>query len=305
MIGKFSARYGAVLQEMLAETAGSIIMKTDVNGFIEDASPGLEELGLSLAEMLFKPHLADLTCANHSEALRRFHADVLNGDNVQRQIEFPVATTPENTSWYSLSLRPAPSRPNGSDGALGLLRSIDGRRSLEQELATAATTDLATGLANARAFRAFLAQIIAREGQGAVAVFEVDRLATLKLRFGHSTSDDVLWAFARFLGNMLEPDDILARLDGDRFAVLMSNADAESALGKAKEIIATFTGISRDAQRPDIRLSASAGIASVAGSLETVLIHAERALVVARALGGGRAELRDAMPASRFRQTGS
>ena len=291
MIGKFSAQDGTVLQEMLAESASSIIVKTDINGFIEDASPGLDSLGFCLKDMLFKPHLADLAMASHAEALRKFHKQVLAAGRSIGSIEFPVARSDEPPSWFSLSLRPAPTTPESGEGALGLLRSIERQRNLERELAAASMTDMTTGLANSRAFHAMLAQMLSHKGAGAVVVFEIDRLASLKLKYGHTVADEILWAFGRFLENMLDEKNVLARLDGDRFAVLLPDSDSESAIGFAGETIETFEEISGGSPKSHMRLSASAGIATLAGSLDAVLVSAERALVVARALGGGRAEI--------------
>ncbi|MFZ9395336.1 MAG: GGDEF domain-containing protein [Erythrobacter sp.] len=305
MMNAFSARYGEILHEMLADTADSIVIKTDAEGFIEEASRGIETLGLRLSEMLFKPHIADLADSSHAAAVRAYHAEALNGHPPVKRLEFPIMTGPAELAWYALSLRPAPDERGAASGALGLLRSVEGRRMLEDELASAAMTDAVTGLANGRAFQAMLAHLLAHGAQGAVAVFEIDRFAALKLRFGHAIAQEMLWAFGRFLANILPPDFILARLDGDRFAVLMPQCDGAAAMEITRDILSTFASLSSDAQRAETRLSASAGIATVGGSLDTVMIHAERALVVARALGGKRAEFRDHAPAWQCARTAS
>lgn len=306
MTGTFSARYGDILQDMLAETAGSIVIKTDAGGFIEDASRGIESLGLRLADMLFKPHIADLTVSAHAAAVRLFHDEALKGRApAAGRLEFPVPTASGEAAWYALSLRPAPDEDGRINGTLGLLRSVEGRRSLESELAAAAMTDGATGLANGRAFQAMLAHLLANAALGALAIFEIDRFAALKLNFGHAIAQEMLWAFGRFLSNVLPEDFILARLDGDRFAVLMPGCTGGAADEISRDILAIFAGLSSDAQRAETRLSASVGIATIAGSIDAVMISAERALVVARALGGRRAEIRDASPPWQGQRTGT
>lgn len=305
MVRAFSARYGEILHEMLAETADSIVLKTDAEGFIEEASRGIEALGLRLSDMLFKPHIADLTVASHAAAVRAYHEEALNGCPPVDRLEFPISKGGAELAWYALSLRPAPDERGRDSGALGLLRSVENRRLLEDELSAASLTDAVTGLANGRAFQAMLAHLMGASAQGAVTIFEIDRFAALKLRFGHGMAQDMLWAFGRFLANILPSDFILARHDGDRFAVLMPECDGAAALEITRDILVTFAALSNDAQRAETRLSASAGIATIAGSLDTVLIHAERALVVARALGGRRAEIRDHLPVWKANRTGS
>lgn len=305
MMNSFSARYGEILHELLAETADSIVIKTDADGFIEDASKGIEVLGLELSDMLFKPHIADLTVTSHAAAVRSFHAEALGGRPPIERLEFPISRGGSDLAWYSLSLRPAPDERGRASGALGLLRSVEGRRQLEEELSVASMTDAVTGLANGRAFQGMLAHLMTAAAQGAVAIFEIDRFAALKLRFGPGMAQDMLWAFGRFLANILPPDFILARHDGDRFAVLMPGCGGGAALEITRDILATFAALSSDAQRAETRLSASAGLATIAGSHDTVMAHAERALVVARALGGKRAEIRDHLPAWQAARTGT
>lgn len=305
MINVFSARCGEILQEMLAETAGSIIIRTDAEGFIEEASRGIEALGLRLSEMLFKPHLADLAVAEHANALRDFHRQAICGLAPTDRFEFPIAGQSAEPSWYALSLRPAPNDDGQITGTLGLLRSIDGRRSLESEVAAAAMTDAVTGLANAQAFQAMLAQRMLRGVDGAIALFEIDRFSAFKLKFGQAMAGEVLWAFGRFLENILPAGHILARLDGDRFAAIIPDCQRVEALALVQDVIVTFAGLSQSFRRKGARLTASAGMAGLSGSPDTVLAQAERALVVARALGGQRAEFRDATPSPPAKLTGT
>ncbi len=109
-------------------------------------------------------------------------------------------------------------------------------------------------------------------------------------------ANEMLWAFSRFLINIFPPDHILARLDTERFAVLVPGSDGEATLRHTQEVLATFADLSSQSAQSDMQLSVSAGIAGLNGDAETVLVQAERALVVARALGGNRAELRADVP---------
>ena len=296
MFRGFSIQHGEILEELLVESAGGLVVKTDHNGFIEQASTRLEELGLRLSELLFRPHLADLTSACHAEALRAFHEDTIAGVSPIRRLEFPVVFEGRDPSWYALSLRPIAGKGAVPTGALGLLRSVEGRLSLEDELSNASMTDVATGLANEAAFQAMLAHYLRQQHSGMVAIFELDRFPALKLRFGHAMANEMLWAFSRFLANIFPPDHIIARLDAVRFAVLMPSVDGQNALRQSIEALETFAELSSQSAQSDMRLTVSAGLARLSGEPEHALVQAERALVVARALGGNRAELRPDVP---------
>lgn len=296
MFRGFSLQHGEVLQELLAETAGSLVIKTDQSGFIENASPGIEALGLNLSEMLFRPHLADLTSACHAEAIRAYHQDALAGVSPIKRLEFPLVLGIQEPVWFALSLRVISDGKKGNRGALGLLQSVDGQRSMEDELSNAAMTDATTGLANGKALRAILGHYLRNQVGGVIAVLELDRFAAMKLRFGHGMANEMLWAFGRFLANFFPADRMLARYEGQRFAVLMPEIDGQAALEQVIDALETFEQISSQSQRADMRLTASAGLAELLGGTDMVLLQAERALVVARALGGHRAELRAEVP---------
>jgi len=296
MLRGFSIQHGEILEELLAETTGSMVLTTDEAGFIEQASDSIERLGLRLSEMLFRPHLADLTNSCHAEAIRAYHQDTIAGVSPIERLEFPIKLGEKESAWYSLSLRAIAGAGSGPKGALGLLRSVEGRRSLEDELSNASMTDAATGLANESAFRAMLAHSLRQDNKGAVAIFELDRFPALKLRFGHAMANEMMWAFSRFLVNIFPPEYILARLNTERFAALVPGSDGETTLRHTQDVLETFADLSAQSVQSDMRLTVSAGIANLQGSAEFALVQAERALVVARALGGDRAELRADVP---------
>lgn len=296
MFRGFSLQHGEILQELLAETAGSLVIKTDPTGFIEQASAGLEQIGVRLSEMLFRPHLADLTTSCHADALRTYHGDVIAGVSQISRLEFPLSLGLEEPIWFALSLRRLADEEEEGQGALGLLRSVEGRRGLEDELSNIAMTDTTTGLANTKAFKAMLAFALRNDSNGVVAVLELDRFSALKLRFGLSMADEMLWAFGRFLINMFPADALIARIDGDRLAVLMTEIDTPTALARIEDALETFKQLSMQSPQTEMHLSASAGLALLTGAAERVMMQAERALVVARALGGCRAELQPNTP---------
>ena len=82
--------------------------------------------------------------------------------------------------------------------------------------------------------------------------------------------------------------------------MLLPDAHQHSAYALIKEIISTFarvtTGASDGSSGGAGVVKASAGVATIAGSLDSILAKAERGLVLARVSGGGRAELGDESP---------
>lgn len=291
---------GHVLHGLLEETSGDIVIRLDARGFIIHASAGIAELGLDVSAALLLPHITDLAQRDHAPFLAAHVERALNGCTKAGWAEFPVAACPERAvcqdracreigceRWYALSLKPMCTPDGTPDGAMCLMRSVQHLRSLEGELHARAVTDPLTGLANRQAFCASLRRHLARGGGQTVAVFAIDAMRALRLRYGQRTADEVLWGFAKFLETMALPGHEPAVLDGERFAVLLPDVTAQEAREWAEDVVRTFTGLATSACAKAPRLTASAGLARVECTVDWTLREAELGLVLARA-GGGR-----------------
>jgi diguanylate cyclase (GGDEF)-like protein len=285
---------GHVLHGLLEETSGDIVIRLDRHGFIIHASANIAELGYDFSAALLLPHITDLAERDHAGFLGEHVAAALAGRTRPGWAEFPVIACAERDTcrethcqrWYALSLRPMIGPDGLPDGALCLMRSVHHLRSLEGELHARAVTDPLTGLANRQAFCASLRRHLARGGGQMVAVFAVDSMRALLLRYGQRTADEVLWGFAKFLETMALPGHEIGQLDGERFAVLMPEMTARAAREWAEDVIATFAGLAAPASARAPQLSASAGLARVECTVDWTLREAELGLVLARAGGG-------------------
>lgn len=291
---------GHVLHGLLEENSGDIVIRLDANGFIIHASANIAELGHDFSSALLLPHITDLAMRDHAAFLGEYVTAAMAGDAQGGWAEFPVIACAERDTcrhiycqrWYALSLRPMRHADGMLDGALCLMRSVQQVRSLEGELHARAVTDPLTGLANRAAFGASLRRHLAQGGGQMVAVFAVDGMRALGLRYGQRTADEVVWGFAKFLETMAQtsalPGHELAQLDGERFAVLLPGMTSRGAREWAEEVAATFAGLAAPASAKAPQLTASAGLARVECTVDWTLREAELGLVLARAGGGGR-----------------
>jgi len=286
---------GHILHGLLEEASGDIVIRLDRNGFILHASANIAELGLDTSAALLLPHITDLAAREHAAFLGEHVARVLDGCVQMGWVEFPVIACDDHAGcretrcqrWYALSLKPMCTTSGTPDGALCLMRSVQQLRSLEGELHARAVTDPLTGLANRQAFCASLRRHLSRGGGQMVAVFAVDAMRALLLRYGQRTADEVLWGFAKFLETMALPGHELAQLDGERFAVLLPDMAARAAREWADEVIQPFASLAAPASAKGPQLTASAGLARVECTVDWTLREAELGLVLARAGGGG------------------
>lgn len=169
---------------------------------------------------------------------------------------------------------------------------------VEKRLNAAALTDALTGLANRRALLEHGAAALsdaARRGQPvAVIAFDLDRFKDINDRFGHPVGDAVLKAFAAAATATLRPADIVGRLGGEEFAVVLPGASASEAVAIAERLMAAFRAGSAAVEGCDEGCTTSAGVAASANgqtTIEQLLLAADRALYAAKRDGGDRLRL--------------
>lgn len=107
------------------------------------------------------------------------------------------------------------------------------RAELLTRLREHATTDELTGLRNRRSFHEQLDLAIARASRSGepvtVVALDLDKLKEVNDTRGHAAGDRLLRSAASHWSSLLRPADILARIGGDEFAVILENTDTETA----------------------------------------------------------------------------
>ena len=165
----------------------------------------------------------------------------------------------------------------------------------KQQLESLAMYDQLTQLPNRGLFtelcRAAL-QSAQRDGTRLALLFiDLDRFKTINDSMGHSVGDQLLQAMARRLRDVLRESDVVCRLGGDEFLVLLRDA------GQWDEIAATIERILVAVEQPmplashPIQVSASVGVALYpddAQDYETLARHADIAMYQAKGLGRAR-----------------
>lgn len=116
---------------------------------------------------------------------------------------------------------------------------------LQKELRRMATNDELTGLANRRGFLAVAEhqlRLAARLGEPVALLFlDLDNLKTVNDSLGHAAGDQMLREMAEIMAATFRDSDLIGRVGGDEFCVLLATAEdpgAKIALGRLREVAA-------------------------------------------------------------------
>jgi len=173
--------------------------------------------------------------------------------------------------------------------------ALDRAEKTEAELRFLADHDSLTGLLNRRRFRAELDQYVSFTarygGRGAVMVIDIDGLKGVNDQRGHQAGDRLIRRVSDVLRERVRATDLVARLSGDEFAVLMPQTDTAGALQLGEDLRAQVA----DAFAPGSEVGAasiSVGITMFGGQesvgSEAVLLAADQAMYQAKEEGRNR-----------------
>jgi diguanylate cyclase (GGDEF)-like protein len=145
-----------------------------------------------------------------------------------------------------------------------------------------AKTDELTGLPNRR----FLLDEGRRLRKPAcVLMVDLDHFSEVNRRFGHAGGDRALIAFASLARGQLRPVDLLARYGGEEFCALLRDVDEAEARRIAERLRERIADLVIEIDGRPLRITASIGVATLEGDLQTAMRHADTALYRAKALG--------------------
>lgn len=177
-------------------------------------------------------------------------------------------------------------------------RALAEAEKTEAELRYIADHDSLTGLLDRRRFRAELDQYVSFTarygGQGAVMIIDIDGLKGVNDLLGHHAGDNLIRQIAGIMRERVRATDIVARLSGDEFAVLMPQTDTAGALQLGEDLRAQVADNASPA--PDAaNVTVSVGITMFHSKrelgAEAVLIAADQAMYQAKEEGRNRIAL--------------
>jgi diguanylate cyclase (GGDEF)-like protein len=143
-------------------------------------------------------------------------------------------------------------------------QEITQRKILENQLRHQSTHDILTGLYNRTFFEEELLRIEkSREFPVSIIVADVDDLKLVNDKQGHAVGDELLRHLSIVLQEVFRASDVVARIGGDEFVVLLPQTDSLTVVGTISRIRNNIN--EHNIKYPDLPLSASLGTSTVDG----------------------------------------
>ena len=152
-----------------------------------------------------------------------------------------------------------------SDQLIRRLRYAIQRKHYEMSLKHHANHDRLTGLAQAHYFREETERAVARHLRSgshlAVLLLDLDGFKQVNDKFGHSTGDQMLQHVSQVLRNLVRGGDLVGRLGGDEFGILLEHVNDWSAPEQLSRKLQTRISRPLNNAKGELRVGASVGIA--------------------------------------------
>jgi diguanylate cyclase (GGDEF)-like protein/PAS domain S-box-containing protein len=269
-----------------------IYMKNRQRKYVYANKPTLELFKCSAAELhgsgdsrFFPPETV--------EKLHEIDTRVLQGEDTAEEVVAQEADGSRRVYAY-LSVKLPLRRPDGAIYALcGISTDITERKALLEKLERQATRDYLTGLNNRRYFmergETELAQAKRYGHKLSLLMLDIDRFKRINDTHGHKVGDIVLQQLAIILRNSFREVDIIGRIGGEEFAVLLPETGLAQATEVAERLRKNVAGTDlTEATGLPLRFTISIGVVELDGkdvSLDRLLELADKALYEAKQTG--------------------
>ncbi|ACT48003.1 sensor domain-containing protein [Methylotenera mobilis] len=244
-----------------------------------------EAIGHNLDEMIIPERFRDAHRQGMLRALESGHAELLSR-RIQLEAkrktgeEFPV----EMAVTYILNA--------GSYEFYAFIQDISNRKVEEQKLRSLASNDTLTGIRNRSYFNANLPEAMARSKRSdknlALMYLDIDHFKSINDSLGHEAGDSLLKEFATRLKATLREADIVSRLGGDEFTVIIEGIATLDDVSKVATNIINELNRGNWLDTPNFKITSSIGIAIYDGRVidaDKLVALADKAMYKAKHSG--------------------
>ena len=161
-----------------------------------------------------------------------------------------------------------------------------------------ATRDQLTGLLNRRGFKEYGERAFSAARRAgtplSVIMTDIDRFKNINDKFGHAAGDAALVHFARMVSESRRSEDVVARVGGEEFALLLPGTELRDAMALADQLCAKVGSTPMDVTGIGMPMTSSFGVSAISKkdkSLDDLVLRADRALYRSKRAGRNQVDL--------------
>jgi|GEM_PF-1506343 len=225
-----SFKSSAEQYRLIAEHSHDMIKVTDINGKIEYTSPSHKQLYGSTYEHI---DIFETIHPDDNDTIKDAYAEMSKTKKTY-VLELRRKNKCGEWAWLETVCSPILSDEGELLSVVIISRDISDRKRYEQELEYMAYYDYLTGLYNRRRLAIGIEEVLGNcinaSSRMAVLVMDLNKFKNINDTYGHDVGDLVLKEFAKRLLDCKRESDIVGRMSGDEFALIMSKVDGELAV---------------------------------------------------------------------------
>lgn len=278
-------------QRML-DNLSSVVFELNATGRLRFLSRSWEQLSRYRVQESLGRFLYDFFAPTDRAHYRDALLSLSTGRKQRHEQEVRLLNKRGDTVWLEVTLD-VKKRPDASVEAIfGHMTDITERKLAMQQLEHLAIHDSLTGLYNRRYFEISLEHMVASSarcgGAHALMFIDLDHFQMVNDAVGHREGDIVLKEISELLASRTRDSDLLCRIGGDEFAMLLTHADAQQAVKVAYSLIEMLNNYHYGGPLRRASVGCSIGISLIDGreiTGEEHLMQADRASFVAKNRG--------------------
>jgi diguanylate cyclase (GGDEF)-like protein/PAS domain S-box-containing protein len=279
---------GKAMFHLMAGRSGDVMLNLDIEGRIRYCSPSIERFGRFNAAAMVGQQSLKLVAEDDRLVVAAVHGRALARPNETFVLQCRVLTGSDSTTWFETHTRAIVDGEGEVSGVVSSARDITDRKRAEAKLVENANSDSMTGLSNRRWFDEQLRHALySPDRAGCLAIVDIDFFKRVNDGHGHLAGDEVLKAVAARLRPMVRANDLVARIGGEEFGLVLwglQPMDADNLCQRLREDIASQRVVIGSTS---IAVTVSIGISDLAehAALPALFAAADEALYRAKADG--------------------
>ncbi|WP_114418248.1 diguanylate cyclase [Marinospirillum perlucidum] len=192
--------------------------------------------------------------------------------------------------YEQMSITPVYDRSGQISHYVAIKKDISQRKKDQLKLEQRASLDSLTGLPNRRTFLERLEGLLEQPAtrEGVVMMLDLDHFKTINDSYGHQAGDQVLIEFARLVANHIREDDLIGRLGGEEFAVMLPGMNLQKGWALAEDLCQALQEHCIHFNDLTLEVTVSIGITAIQPrdhEVVSLLDRADRGLYLAKQAG--------------------